>query len=261
MSADNDAMLAEYAGKIARAENIIGYTFRDKLLLGAALTHPSAIDRQSIVHDYERLEFLGDSILGAITATYLFNQFKDLDEGGLTRIKVALVSGASLSRIASAEGIADCIIFGESETGTDRRGLASALENVYEAIVAALYLDGGLDVARAWVARSVLTHANRDLASEPESPKSSLQEMLQDQGKQPQYEITGYDGPPHARTFFARVSIDGEPMGEGSGHSKKKAEAEAAKAALLRIAEKKAEEESRPSFNVTTGAVNYIVGE
>lgn len=261
MDVDNDRMLAEYAGKIARAEGIIGYSFRDKLLLGAALTHPSALDKQNIVHDYERLEFLGDSILGAITATYLFTRFADLDEGGLTRIKVALVSGASLSRVADDVGLGDCIIFGESETGTDRRGLNSALENVFEAIIAALYLDGGIEVARAWAERSVLRHARHDLALEPESPKSSLQEMLQDQGKQPQYEITGFDGPPHARTFFARVLIDDEVMGTGSGASKKKAEAEAAKAALAAIAQAKIDEASRPAFNVTTGAVNYTVSE
>lgn len=260
MATDDDRIVNEYVGKIARAEQIIGYSFKDKLLLGAALTHPSALDKQKIVHDYERLEFLGDSILGAITATYLFQQFKDLDEGGLTRIKVALVSGSSLSRIANEEGIADCIIFGESETGTDRRGLASALENVYEAIVAALYLDGGLEVAKEWVTRSVLTHARRDLASEPESPKSSLQELLQDRGMQPHYEITGFDGPPHARTFFAQVMVDGEVIGTGSGQSKKRAEAAAASAALAVIADGW-EPQEKASFNVTTGAVKYTVSE
>lgn len=232
----NEQVLVDHADKIARAEKILGYGFKDKPLLGAALTHPSALDKQKKLHDYERLEFLGDSILGAITAMFLFSEYRDLDEGGLTRIKVSLVSGKTLSRVAFDEGIADCIIFGESETGTDRRGLTSALENVYEAIVAALYLDGGIEAAQAWVARSLLTRADRSLASEPESPKSSLQELLQDQGRQPEYEITGFDGPPHARTFYARVLVDGKVIGEGSGQSKKRAEAAAASEALKRLA-------------------------
>lgn len=238
MSQINEDVLAEHSDKIARAEQILGYQFKDKPLLGAALTHPSAIDRQKTLHDYERLEFLGDSILGAITATYLFERFSDLDEGGLTRIKVSLVAGTNLSKVANDEGIADCIIFGESETGTDRRGLASALENVYEAIVAALFLDGGMGTAFDWVARSLLIHANRDLALEPESPKSSLQERLQEHGKQPKYQITGYEGPPHDRTFFAQVMVDGEVFGEGSGPSKKRAESEAAKAAIAYLDER-----------------------
>ena len=130
----NEEVLETHPDKIAKAEEILGYEFKDKPLLGAAITHPSALDKEKTLYDYERLEFLGDSILGAITAMYLFTQYRDLDEGGLTRIKVSLVSGKSLSRVAYDEGIADCIIFGESEAGTDKRGLPSALENVYESL-------------------------------------------------------------------------------------------------------------------------------
>ena len=108
----NEEVLASHASEIAKAEEILGYQFKDKPLLGAAITHPSARDREKDLYDYERLEFLGDSILGAITAIFLFKQYPDLDEGGLTRIKVSLVSGKSLSRVARDEGIADCIIFG-----------------------------------------------------------------------------------------------------------------------------------------------------
>ena len=161
----NEEVLASHASEIAKAEEILGYQFKDKPLLGAAITHPSARDREKALYDYERLEFLGDSILGAITAIFLFKQYPDLDEGGLTRIKVSLVSGKSLSRVARDEGIADCIIFGESEAGTDKRGLSSALENVYESLVAALYLDGGMDAANAWVSRSLFIHADRKLAN------------------------------------------------------------------------------------------------
>ena len=226
----------EHPENVARAEAILGYEFSDKALLEAALTHPSALDKETMLHNYERLEFLGDSILGAITANYLFNTYKDLDEGGLTRVKVSLVSGTTLSRVAHEEGIAGCIIFGESETGTDRRGLHSALENVYESIVAALFIDGGIDVTKAWIYRTLLVRADRKLANEPESPKSSLQEFVQARHMSLSYRIVGTDGPPHARTFFAEALVDGAVAGEGSGSSKKRAEASAAAQAFKKLA-------------------------
>ncbi len=222
---------------VARAEKMLGLEFEDKPLLEAALTHPSALEREATLHNYERLEFLGDSILGAIVAAYLFDTFRDLDEGGLTRIKVALVSGDNLSKVAQEQGVADCIIFGDSETGTDRRGLHSALENVYESIVAALFIEGGVDAAQDWIMRTLLTDVDRSLADEPENPKSSLQEYLQARKKSPEYRISGSDGPPHARTFYAEVLVDGQVLGSGDGRSKKQAEANAAAAALERIEE------------------------
>ena len=232
---EREPMAPDYSDKVSKAEKILRYEFEDKALLEAALTHPSAHDRETTKYDYERLEFLGDSILGAICAKYLFETFKDLDEGGLTRIKVALVSGATLSKVSFEQGIADCIIFGESETGTDGRGLHSALENVFESLVAALFIDGGIDAARTWITRTLLAHASRDLANKPESPKSSLQEFLQAQHKVPAYRITDSDGPPHARIFYAEVLVDDEVVGQGNGHSKKQAEANAAAEAMNKL--------------------------
>lgn len=223
---------AEYEEVVRKAEQIIGYEFRDKGLIEAALTHPSAAKHTDHTFNYERLEFLGDSILGAIVACELFDRFTDLEEGGLTRIKVSLVAGSSLAKVAKKEGLADVIIFGDSEMGTRGRGLNSALENVFEAIVAALYVDGGVEAARSWILRVLEPYIDRDIADEPESPKSSLQEYLQAHRQKPVYHITGEEGPPHARTFFASVEVEGELMGEGSGNSKKRAEAAAAAAAL-----------------------------
>lgn len=217
---------------VAKAEQLLGYEFADKTPLLAALTHPSAAKHTATSYNYERLEFLGDSILGAIVAIELFERYPDLEEGGLTRIKVSLVAGTMLSNIASELGLAQVIIFGDSETGTDRRGLHSALENVYEAVVAALFVDGGIEAARAWIAKTLFPYISKDIAAEPENPKSSLQELLQAHGKRPLYEITGTDGPPHARTFYAQVTLDGAVIGAGSGRSKKEAEAAAAAAAL-----------------------------
>ena len=108
----------EQQRKLAVAQEILGYRFADEQLLLSAITHPSATEGKSVKYSYERLEFLGDSILGAIVATIAFDRFHDLDEGGLTRIKVALVSGASLSDVAERLGFADVIVFGSSETGT-----------------------------------------------------------------------------------------------------------------------------------------------
>lgn len=129
--------------RLTRAQEILGHEFNNKVLLRAALTHPSAVEGQPVSASYERLEFLGDSILGAVVARSLFESYPEFDEGKLTRLKVSLVSGATLSEVSHELGIDDIIIFGASETGTGARGLHSALENVYESLVGALYLDAG----------------------------------------------------------------------------------------------------------------------
>ena len=170
----------EQRSKLDKAQDILHYRFANEHFLLSAVTHPSAVEGRAIKYSYERLEFLGDSILGAIVATEAFERFHDLDEGGLTRIKVALVSGASLSDVASGLGFADIIVFGSSETGTGKRGLHSALENVYEAVVAALYLDGGVEAARDFIYRTLIPRMSEDMALEPENPKSALQERLQE---------------------------------------------------------------------------------
>ena len=144
----------EQRSKLDKAQDILQYRFANEHFLLAAVTHPSAVEGRAIKYSYERLEFLGDSILGAIVATEAFERFHDLDEGGLTRIKVALVAGSTLADVAGELGFADIIVFGSSEAGTGKRGLHSALENVYEAVVGALYLDGGIEAARAFVART-----------------------------------------------------------------------------------------------------------
>ncbi len=214
------------------AEDILGHKFTNRYLLESALTHPSAAKHTENSHNYERLEFLGDSILGAIIANEIFTRFPNIEEGGLTRIKVSLVAGTTLSKVAADLGIGELIIFGDSEQGTKGRGLHSALENVYEACVAALFLDGGIQCAHDFVLRTLGPYINEDLAAVPESPKSSLQEILQANKTKPEYKILEEVGPPHNRLFRAGVYVDGKLAGTGSGHSKKEAEAAAASAAL-----------------------------
>ncbi|MEA5019432.1 MAG: ribonuclease III [Gordonibacter sp.] len=227
----------EQQNKLARAQEILDYRFDSEHLLLSAITHPSATEGKSVKYSYERLEFLGDSILGAIVAAIAFHRYHDLDEGGLTRIKVALVSGASLSEVAARLGFADIIVFGSSETGTGKRGLHSALENVYEAVVAALYLDGGIEAARAFVEDTLVPRMSMDMAREPENPKSALQEKLQEDGITPTYKLVEMQGPPHDRTFVAQVFAGTQGMARGTGRTKKEAESQAAKSTLARMGE------------------------
>ena len=129
--------------RIEKAEKILRYEFNDKNLLLQALTHPSAVQGSSLEHSYERFEFLGDSLLSAIVSVAIFRKYEDMNEGKMTHMRVALVSGENLSKVSKELGLEDLIIFGKSEESTGRRGMKSALENVYEALVAAIFLDGG----------------------------------------------------------------------------------------------------------------------
>ena len=227
----------EQRKKFERAQEIIGYEFKDPQNLLSAITHPSANEGRSIRFSYERLEFLGDSVLGAIVASAAFSRFHQLDEGGLTRVKVALVSGSSLAEVAEGLGFADVIVFGSSEQGTGRRGLHSALENVYEAVVAALYLDGGIEAAERFVENTLIKRMSIDLANEPENPKSALQEKLQEDGITPTYKLVETQGPPHDRTFVAQVFAGDQGLAQGVGRTKKEAESQAAKSTLARLGE------------------------
>lgn len=222
--------------KLARAEQICGHEFSDRVLLRSALTHPSAVEGEPVDASYERLEFLGDSILGAVVADSLYRSYPTFDEGKLTRLKVSLVSGMTLSDVGRELGIDACIVFGSSEMGTGARGMHSALENVYEALVGALYLDGGWDVAAAFIARTLKPHLATERAEHPTNPKSFLQECVQrDRMEAPAYKLVDSSGPAHEPTFTAVAIVDGVRRGRGTGSSKKEAEAAAALDALERM--------------------------
>lgn len=222
--------------RLQLAEQICGHEFEDKVLLRSAVTHPSAVEGQPVDASYERLEFLGDSILGSIVANTLYRTYPQFDEGKLTRLKVSLVSGATLSEVGEELGIQRTIIFGPSELGTAARGMHSALENVYEALVGALYVDGGWDAAEAFVLRTLKPHLATERAERPDNPKSYLQECVQgDHLETPAYKLVGSSGPAHEPTFSAVVMIGGVREGKGEGPSKKEAEAAAALDALERM--------------------------
>lgn len=226
---------AEQREKVELVQKIIGYEFRDMDKILAAITHPSATEGRSVKYSYERLEFLGDAILGAIVVYHAYIAFPEMDEGALTRIKVSLVSGSTLSDVSDHLGFQDVIVFGSSETGTGKRGMHSALENVYEAIVGALFLDGGMDAAEKFVSATLIPKMDASMAEKPENPKSMLQEKLQAHGITPTYKLLKTDGPPHDRTFVTQVFAGDIALSKGKGRSKKEAEANAAQASLKQV--------------------------
>lgn len=226
--------------KVAKIEEILGYTFQDKSLIQAALTHPSATEGMPISACYERLEFLGDSILGAIVASDMFEKFPQMDEGELTRLKISLVSGETLSMVAEELGMAPCIIFGDAERGTGKRGLHSALENVYESCIGALYLEAGISFVHAFVQKTLGPHMTPERAQKPISPKSRLQELTQrDLRCAPEYRLEKEEGPAHDPTFTSVVYVEGKRVGRGVGSSKKQAETNAALQAIDLLSEQK----------------------
>lgn len=226
--------------RVAAVEEILGHHFEQRRLVESAITHPSAVEGQPVSASYERLEFLGDSIVGAIVATDLFERFPQMDEGELTRLKISLVSGPMLSEVSDELGLRELIVFGESEKGTGARGMRSALENVYEALVGALYMDAGYQATHDFVRRTLGPHILPDIAQRPISPKSQLQEFTQRElHVAPVYKLTGETGPAHAPTFEAVVLVDGVRTGRGVGSSKKEAESAAAADALERLSKGK----------------------
>ena len=174
-------------------------------------------------------------MLGFIIADEAYGRFPQMREGGMTRIKVSLVAGSVLSHVARDLGLADALIVGESERGTGGRGLTSALENSYEALTAALYLDGGIEAAREWVLRTLGPLITEAAADAPENPKSLLQELVQGRGENASYTTVNADGPPHDRTFTVTVRVAGKTLGQGRGRTKREAEAAAAATALAAL--------------------------
>ena len=214
-------------------EAACSYVFEDKSLLERAITHPSAVEGHALADSYERLEFLGDSLLGAIVAAEVYRRFPSLDEGELTRLKIALVSGDMLSRVAEEAGLAQYIIMGESERGTGARGMHSALEDVYEALVGAIHLDGGPLAAHDFVWATLGDQIVAGLSVVPVNPKSTFQEVAQREfHATPVYKLVSEEGPAHSPVFTSVAICGAQRLGRGTGPSKKLSEASAALNAL-----------------------------
>ena len=218
-------------------QQILGYEFRDVSLLQLAITHPSASGNQSKPSDdNQRMEFLGDAILQAVISEALYRLHPE-DEGHLTKARAGLVNGTSLAAKAAALGLEQHLVLGHGQRTEFERGKESALEDALEALVAALYLDGGLDAANDFVNRIFADElANPDSISVIENPKGELQERLQGgTGVSPTYELLSSSGPAHAREFEVAVLQAGNELGRGTGGSKKEAESQAASAALAKL--------------------------
>ena len=217
-------------------EKKLNYTFRSPELLSQALNHSSYANehRSAHLHSNERLEFLGDSVLGFVTAEFLFLRHPEAPEGDLTRIRAALVCEQSLYEVAQRLDLGQYLKLGRGEEAGGGRERTSILADAVEAVFAAVYLDGGIDAARELIHRCLLDVQRESVVEERRRDyKTALQELVQRQADQVlTYRMAGEQGPDHAKTFRAEVLLNGAVIGAGDGHSKKEAEQAAAKAAL-----------------------------
>jgi ribonuclease-3 len=214
-------------------ETVVGYRFRNPGLLKLALSHKSYASESGSGSYNERLEFLGDSVLAAVVAHQLFDEYPDEPEGGLSKKKSMLVSRPSLAAWAEELGLGAHLLLGVGEETTGGRTRQSLLANAVEALIGAIYLDGGYEPAatfvRAWCGRKHGSLLETD-------HKSRLQELLQKRHKTPpSYELVSAEGPEHDKTFSVLVRLAGRELGRGVGKNKKEAEQSAARDALSRM--------------------------
>ena len=217
-------------------EEKLGYQFRDISLLEGALYHSSYANehRKQGVRSNERLEFLGDAVLGFVSAAHLYGKHPDSPEGELTRIRAALVREESLFEVASYLGLGEYLLLGKGEELGGGRQRPSILADATESVFAAVYLDGGIEAARELIHRVLLDKEREELVEERHRDyKTELQELVQRKPEQAlQYDLVGESGPDHNKTFTMQVKLNGETIGEGCGRTKKEAEQMSAKAAL-----------------------------
>ena len=216
-----------------KLEQKLGYHFQNRALLENALTHSSYANenRGRGLQSNERLEFLGDSVLGMVTADYLYRVHPDLPEGDLTRTRAALVCEGSLVEVARELDLGSHLLLGKGEDAGGGRERPSIVADAVEALLAAVYLDGGIGSARKVITRFILDAEEEKTGSR--DYKTALQELVQrESGQVLEYRLTGSTGPDHAKVFQGAVDLNGAPIGSGEGRSKKEAEQAAAKAAF-----------------------------
>ena len=222
-------------------------------MLEQALVHPSYSNEvgvaQGPAESYERLEFLGDSVLGACVAWDLFHRQPSLTEGDLTRLRSFLVQGPTLANIARRFDLGHYLKLGRGEAATGGNDRDSILAASFEAVVGAIWVDSGFDTARRFVTEALGKEADHLLvAGIPQDPKSKLQELVQQTSKAtPEYHLVSAEGPDHAKSFEVEVLMNGQPMGRGRGARKLDAEKEAALQALSRLASLETTREQGPS--------------
>lgn len=219
--------------KIKELEKKIGYEFKNKELIWQALTHSSFSNEQKInkYKNYERLEFLGDAVLELLSSQFFFETYPEMPEGEMTRLRSSMVCELALAYCARDISLGNYLLLGKGEEITGGRTRDSIISDVMEAVIGALYLDGGLAVADVFVKKYILS----DLESKQlfYDSKTILQEEVQKEGKSLTYELVSEIGPDHDKIFVMEVRIDGHTVGKGQGRNKKTAQQQAAYQALL----------------------------
>lgn len=220
-------------------EEKIGYSFSDKVLLKQALTHSSFANEQKINKsgNYERLEFLGDAVLEVVSSEFLFHKYPDVPEGQLTKMRASMVCEPSLAFCARDIELGKYILLGKGEETTGGRDRESITSDVMEALIGAIFLDGGMEKAKAHIERFILSDLEDKVLFF--DSKSNLQEILQGKLKKEfEYIVLDENGPEHEKEFIVEVNVEGEALGIGKGRTKKAAEQQAAYQALLKLKEK-----------------------
>jgi len=222
-------------------EKNIGYHFQNKDILRLALTHSSYSNENGLGHSgcNERLEFLGDSVLGFVTADYLYHTNPELPEGALTHTRSELVCTRNLAKTAGEIGLGKYLRLGKGEKANGGEERNSILEDAFESLIAAVYLDGGFEPAKQLIHKLILSNAER-AESAASDYKTSLQELVQREREHTlSYLLVDESGPAHSKSFTTAVLLDGVEIGRGTGASKKKSEQAAAKMSLETLKEKK----------------------
>ena len=243
--------------RLKNLEKIIGYTFQDKNLLVCALTHPSAANEKGEKEDNQRMEFLGDSVLGLIITEELYKKYESHDEGGLSKLKSVLVSKQVLADYAKKIRLNEFILLGSGEENSGGRDRISNLADAFEALVGAIYLDSSLQASYQFIFRNFEDAAADVLSDEQhKNYKSYIQELAQKKfGYIPAYSILKEEGPEHDKIFTVQVVLE-EYIAEGKGKSKKEAEQDAAKSALLKLEEQKNALSDNSIGDVISGILN-----
>ncbi|MCR5650459.1 MAG: ribonuclease III [Lachnospiraceae bacterium] len=216
-------------------EKAAGWTFKEKDYLLTAVTHSSYMNERviNIKEDYERQEFLGDAVLELIVSRFLFDKYPDLDEGRLTKLRSSLVCEPSLALAARRIGLSEYIRMGKGDDMQGSRYRDSIISDVFEALIGALYLDGGMDAAKPFVEKYVLEDHEKKAAFV--DSKSLLQTHVQRNGMKLEYKLVGQKGPDHDRVYEMAAVINGNEAARGTGHTKKAAEQQAAYIAYEKI--------------------------
>ncbi len=215
-------------------ENKIGYTFKNKELLHEALSHSSyANEHRHSRSSNERLEFLGDSVLSIVVSEHLFNHFKHLPEGELTKIRASLVCEKALYEFSHKIDLGQHILLGKGEENSGGRNRPSIIADAFEAVIAAIFLDGGMEAARKYVLGFIPEDLDRNRSKALNDYKTVLQEVIQRNPEEKvEYVLKDQSGPDHNRIFVVQVMLNSCVIGTGEGRSKKQAEQMAAKEAL-----------------------------